>query len=401
MEPKPFTTFPRKSKGKKKTKPIYQVRFRDPATGKRLSPITTNQTSQAAADRWALNYLASGKLNNRLSDSFENFAKGWFDYETCPYVQAKLRKNRKFSRNYADLCKSRLSNHILPFFKDMKLSDIRVPELETFLDYLNGKRKKNGDEFSSVLKAQVFEVLDMMMDEAYRQELITENYCKRVENISKTHKKRGTCTLDHFNAIFDEEKAMEIWNGEEIYRTFSLIAATTGLRQGEILGLTFGCVHDGYIDVEWQWSRTDKKLIPPKYESYRRVTLPEITNKALQKYVSAHLNKNTPMGIVFNCKTNAPVDHKAPRKAFYKALDKIGVDEEARKAENIAFHSWRHMFNSLMVDGIGRDKTRTLTGHKSDRMTEKYNHPELASLKEAEEYQNKIFQNRAPSESAL
>ena len=401
MEPKPFTTFPRTPKGKKKTKPIQQVRFRDPVTGKRLTPISSDQTSKAAADRWAIAYITSGKLKYRLSDTFENFAKGWFEYDTCPYVQSKLKKTRKFSRDYADLCKSRLTNHILPFFNEYKLTDIRVAKLEAFLIHLTEKRKKNGEPYSLILMAQVFEVLSMMLGEAYRLELIPENFCNRVDNFPKVHRQRGAFILENFYTLFDEDRVDEIWGKKKIYRTLSLVAATCGLRQGEILGLTFGCVHDGYIDVDWQWKREEKKLGPPKNDSYRRITVPEITNKALQEYIQNHSNKNNPMGIIFNDKTDFPVDHKALLRAFYKALAKIGIDEATRKQKVLTFHSWRHTFNSLMVDGIGRDKTRNLTGHSSDRMTENYNHPELASLKEAEEYQNKIFRIQPVSESAL
>lgn len=393
MQAKQYTVFPRKPKSKNKRKPIYQVRFRDPASGKRLSPITTNQTSKSAAEKWAMNYLMSGKLSYRLSGSFEHFARGWFEYKTCPYINKKLSKDRDFSEQYARECESRLRMYILPYFKKYKMVDIRVPQLEAFLQYLNTLRKKNGEAYSSSHKAHIFNVLKMMMQEAYANNLIPENYCNRVENFTMKGEARGAYSLELFYRLFNSDTLVNVWDNNQLYRTISLVAATTGMRMGEVLGLTFQHVHNGYIDVEYQWNREKKKLVEPKAKSRRRVSIPEITNSALMSYIDSHPNKGIPEAIMFTCETDYPVDHKAVRKAFYKALNRVGIDEEQRKKEGWCFHSWRHTFNTLMIDGIGRDKTRNLTGHKSDRMTENYNHPELASLQEAKTYQDKIFRN--------
>jgi integrase len=68
-------------------------------------------------------------------------------------------------------------------------------------------------------------------------------------------------------------------------------------------------------------------------------------------------------------------------KQFYKALEKIGISNELRKEKNITFHSYRHLFNTFLLEaGIAPETVRLFTGHSAG-MTARYSHIQLTNMK--------------------
>ena len=79
--------------------------------------------------------------------------------------------------------------------------------------------------------------------------------------------------------------------------------------------------------------------------------------------------------IFFGRKREAPLDQKIIERTFHEALKHIGISEEIRKERRICFHSWRHFFNSLLINArVPLVKVQTLTGHSTQRMSETYFH---------------------------
>ena len=63
----------------------------------------------------------------------------------------------------------------------------------------------------------------------------------------------------------------------------------------------------------------------------------------------------------------------ALRKAYYKALERIGIDEEERRGRGLTFHSWRHKFATECVKANMHPlKITAITGHKSINMLYRY-----------------------------
>lgn len=58
-------------------------------------------------------------------------------------------------------------------------------------------------------------------------------------------------------------------------------------------------------------------------------------------------------------------------------MEGIGIPDEARRDRGLSFHSWRHFFNSLLINQkVPLLKVQALTGHMTDRMSEEYFHPD-------------------------
>jgi integrase len=76
-------------------------------------------------------------------------------------------------------------------------------------------------------------------------------------------------------------------------------------------------------------------------------------------------------GFVF---VNKPQDEKPMGRArvansFYKALEKIGVDEGERKRRNLTFHCWRYFFyDFLLAANVADAKVMTIVGRAAGYM---------------------------------
>ena len=77
--------------------------------------------------------------------------------------------------------------------------------------------------------------------------------------------------------------------------------------------------------------------------------------------------------IFFSSDGATPIKEGLARKAFYKALEKIGISEEERARRGITFHSWRHKFATDCVKANMHPlKIMALTGHKNAEMLFRY-----------------------------
>ncbi|MBI9108455.1 MAG: tyrosine-type recombinase/integrase [Spirochaetales bacterium] len=107
----------------------------------------------------------------------------------------------------------------------------------------------------------------------------------------------------------------------------------------------------------------------------RYVPIPERTKTALDEVMEIAPDKEPDDLIFFGRKREAPLDTRIIEVNFHKALKNIGIDEKLRRERNITFHSWRHFFNSLLINSrVPIPKVQTITGHSTDRMTENYFH---------------------------
>ena len=86
-----------------------------------------------------------------------------------------------------------------------------------------------------------------MVAEAYRQDLIPENPCKKVMKLALNQEEAGIFPLDVIAELFNCENIFNVWNGDLLHCTLNLISASTGLRQGEIRALKIRDIHPRYI----------------------------------------------------------------------------------------------------------------------------------------------------------
>ena len=90
-------------------------------------------------------------------------------------------------------------------------------------------------------------------------------------------------------------------------------------------------------------------------------------------YVAWQSHPNDENDYIFSFDGKKPMNEGRARAAFYKAMDKIGIDENERQKRGITFHSWRHKFTTDCVrSNMHPEKIMALTGHKSTGMLNRY-----------------------------
>ena len=133
------------------------------------------------------------------------------------------------------------------------------------------------------------------------------------------------------------------------WRAIVAVAAGTGLRQGELLGLTVD-----RVDFLRRQLRVDRQLVtvgtgptairfgePKTQASYRTIPLPAVVVDVL----SAHLAEfgSGDDGLIFSTSEGGPIRRQRMADAWRKAATAAGLDE------SVKFHDLRHFYPSLLI----------------------------------------------------
>ncbi len=379
-----FTLYPRKTKDRKR---IWYYRVVD-ASG-RSSGRSTRQTNKGAARVYATELLRSGKLN-RHDPLFEEYTKDWWTWERCRYVRLKRLEGR-ISRSYVEVRRGYLEHHILPRFGKLPLSQITVKGIEDWKPGLLQKIGRYGRPLSPITVNEALSTLRIILEEAVRLQDLSFNPCSSVRRLAEKRERKSFLTREEIKALFDEARFQQVWKGDLRHFTINLLAATSGMRMGEIQGLQRRCVFPGYIQVEHAWERKFG-IKEPKCGSRRVVPVPSMTTAFLERVMSL-AGCREPQDLVFcNSTLKNPIDHRCIQRRLYRALRAIGISEEQRTQRHVTFHSWRVFYNTLLRGKIPDVKLRLLTGHKSEAMTDHYTNFQLEDFQDVVEIQEKLFQ---------
>jgi integrase len=383
---KQYTLYKRKADKKEP----YYVRFRDPETGKRMSGLSTHTNKKAEADNFAIKMIRENKVSGKSKQTFERFSDNFFNWKTSIYIKHQIERGGRYSKTYADSNAGILKNHVLPAFKGKYLAEIRVLDIEHFLDGLIRVK------YSNTFINSVRNVLQAVFSEAYRLEILETNPMDRIYRMVADYQPKGIFNMNQIEHLFSRESIIQQWDNRLDFYLINILALTTGMRQGEIMALRICDVKEDHILISHTWDRK-YGLKSPKYESSRPVPLPDLVNKLLHSYIS-HISTDNPEpnALIFQgALPNKPIDHKAINKSFYKALVTIGIDFKKRKDLNLTFHSWRHTFNTLMRHKVSDDTLKLLTGHKTNEMLEHYTHYDIEKIRGVIQVENNVFNNLA------
>ena len=146
------------------------------------------------------------------------------------------------------------------------------------------------------------------------------------------------------------------------------LARYTGMRRGNIIGLTWGQVDLQGRVINLEHTKNGERLTVPLSETAHK------TLSAMKKTKVVHLG----CPYVFH-QNGEPLSPGRVSIAFKRACKRAGID-------NFRFHDLRHNFASNLVQsGINLYKVQHLLGHKDGRMTQRYAHLTVDNLREAVE----------------
>jgi integrase len=227
--------------------------------------------------------------------------------------------------------------------------------------------------------------LRLMMKEAVRLSLIHSNPAEKIKKLIVCNKEVQILKTEEVQKLFPA-----IWNGiwdsYEVY-LFNKLAACTGMRPSEILGLQGKYVFKDHIHVCVQYSKK-YGVRPLKTKDSRNIPITYI----LYKELSDLINKNGDSFIFTESGETSPMLRNRICKETGRAFDRIGIDSEQRKKRGIALHHWRHFLNTaLLMANVSTLKVQKVTGHKTMSMTKHYTHFDSRDFTEVVDVQNSLF----------
>jgi integrase len=356
----------------------YQTYTRD---GKRTCGYSTGKSSRTAAREYCMMLKAEGRLVPEKLYSMpalRDYAAGFWDYESSAYIKSRKARGH-LTIGYAKNGKTYTDNQILPYFGDRRLDEITAEDIDLWLTGYEERGVSVGTA-NNALK-----VLSVMLGFAVKEKILKYNPCKEVKKLKEESREVKILTAEEAKKMFPAAWS-DVWDSYVCY-VVNKLAACTGMRIGEILGLRSEYVHEGYIEVARQYSQTagysDVKTHKP-----RNIPVTKVVEDDLRNLIAENGE-----GYVFACKAGAekPMGRTTVIEAFFKALERIGINEAERKERNLTFHSWRHFLNTtLLMANVTDTKVMEITGHVTERMKQRYTHFDTNKFNEVRSVQDKL-----------
>ena len=234
-----FSVFPRKLKS---GKVVFYYQCYD-VNGNRSSGLSTGQTTKTTARAYCMRLYRDGNLFpiKQHVPTFEEYAQDWWDWDTCEYL--KNQKGRKdITKSYANGCKAMVKNQILPFFGKTPLDKISSEDINQWLLGFKDRTVVSDDgtetkkSYKNTYANTAFGTLWLMLNEAVNRKIIKTNPAAPVKKLKNDRKAIEIITPAEVRLLFPRNWKT-IWGNDRISYLGNKLAACTGMRVGEIMGL--------------------------------------------------------------------------------------------------------------------------------------------------------------------
>ena len=346
--------------------------------------------AEALRDRGLLNMpcVMAGKGNK----DFISFLEEFWDYDKSQYVKELKAAGQSIHKRHCHEMLLRLRSFYAGYFKGRKLNSITRQDFKKFSLHLAEPRKKQKNykgPFAEILSAssrnKILTVSKTALRWAFHEGLIPADPTAGLKKITGEVKKRGILTQAEAGELFKSVT----WNDKRAYAA-SLLAATTGLRSGEVLALRADDIQEKYLHIKHSWSSIDG-LKKTKTNEDRKVNLYNEVKKTLIELLDENPHKEENPFIFHSLYPGQPADRKVILKGLQDAMEKTGIEYKGR---NISFHSWRHYWAAYMAPQLQKEKLMLSTGHKTKEIFDVYAGHEIAeNLEEVGRVGAEVFSN--------
>jgi len=383
---KRFYLYQRKREGKP---PVWYVKFR--TAGGSFRSICSECTDKKDAESWAIDRLVEAEqqpVRGVTLPTFAEWAAAWWIPGRCPYLTEKAADGYQVSPAYAQLRRGFLVNHLLPELRTYRLDRITPQLMRDFK-----MRLYQGGSVSPGTINGILGTARIMFNYAVANRILEYSPVAGIRDVKETPRERGILSLAELRSLFDPATMQTVWSGDLRHYAANLLAATGGLRLGEVQGLQRQYVFPGYVRVMHGWSDRYGLTETPKWNSVRPVPIPRITQEALDALMAIpRWGPPEPEDIViWGQDRRRPLSKTALLRMFKSALKRIGVSPEEQKRRVLVFHSWRHQFNTMIRGKVPDEQLRRVTGHKTLAMTDSYDKPGVEHLRDVAKAQEQLF----------
>ena len=147
-------------------KATYYARFRG-EVGELLSWKSTGHASKTAARAWAQRKIRQNEVYSTRA-TFAQYAESWWTSDH-PYVQGRMARGGRLTTTYLVVMRGHLANHVLPYFKEKRLAQIKPRQIE---DWILGMRE---EKLSPATINHALRCLKVMLKEALRQGIVSRD----------------------------------------------------------------------------------------------------------------------------------------------------------------------------------------------------------------------------------
>ena len=358
---------------------------KDPISGKRRRKWHGGHDRKRDAQKTLneiLSRIQSGEYVEPNRKTLSEFLLGWLDTRresVAPTTHA----------NYTH----QINSYVIPHLGHRKLQDVTALELSDFYALLltSGRRQSSGG-LSAKSVLNVHRVVSKAMADALRWNLITRNPATHAEVPKAQRREMNIWSADQVKAFLTVEKdtrEFPIW----------VVASTTGMRRGEILGLSWSAVDldVGRLSVVQTLVNLDNKPTIRKEaktaSGHRSVELDRDTVEVLRQHRRRQAQERLRAGsawqdhgLVF-CRENGTSDKPQRVTRVFKAKS------AAAGLPQIRFHDLRHTWATLALSTGGHPKiVSQRLGHSSISITlDLYSHVTPGMDKEIAEQVAALF----------
>jgi len=311
----------------------WYIDFKD-ASGKRIQRLARHAESQQEAAtelqkavREELSRSPSRAVRKENAE-FEEFAEVFFrDYVLPNYKKGALERSR--------------INGLVEFFRGSDLRDVTHMMVERF----RAQRLKLGNSKATVNR--YLALMKRMYNLAIDEGLASENPVKKVKFYSEADRVKERILTDA-----EEKRLMSF--AEPHLKPILVVALNTGMRFSEIMNL--------------EWNHTDftaKRIRVEKTKS-GKVRFININAPLLSELVQLKAKAQSPRYLFPNPKTAKPFT--LVRRSFSTACRRASI-------QGLRFHDLRHTFATRLIqNGVDIETVRSLLGHFSIVVTQRYTH---------------------------
>jgi integrase len=273
-----------------------------------------------------------------------------------------LEHDRQRKRSTIGDAQSTIKVHLLPAFgESTPVEDITTVDVDAFRD------KLLAGKLSHRTAQKILILLHGVLKRAKRKGWVQTNVAEDAEKVTVRHS-------DEFNVLSVEQvQAVARAAASELLSALFVVAAFTGLRQGELLALRWRHVDftDRIVHVVKNFVRGEEDT--PKSHRVRSVPLSDQAFVALDA-LSRREHFTGPEDLVLGSEVGGHLLDDVVRDAFYEALDDAGLGELRAKDDPIVFHDLRHTFGTLAIRVAPVTDVQHWMGHADIQTTMRYVH---------------------------
>jgi integrase len=289
-----------------------------------------------AKERQVRTQLALGTYQPPKPVTFSEFVDQWL---------GTLTVRPSSVRDYNNTCR-----HLKDYFGDRRLSAITTEDVEAFVAHFDATHAPNTTRKALTRLRQVF-------GRAIAWRYVSYDPTREVSNVPKSRKVR------QIHVLSPDQVADLLSAVPDYWRPLLLTAVSTGLRRGELFGLTWPDILWAERKIVVRSQLQDGLLVTPKSEAARRRI---DVGPALLQALAAHKTvcPRSDLDLVFPAPSGVPVHTSDWNRDVFRPA------AEAALLPDLVLHDLRHTYASALIhQGQSVKYVQTVMGHASGQLT--------------------------------